>query len=429
MGDCRKWGGVVFGIILVTSVLECLVFLPISFTVFQFIMAPDIAFLISVGLCLVSMLACWLCKLKLGSFTYRSISIVVSILLACIVTAQVNLVTFLIAAICIFIFMRVKSDINSGRDLAIQITAAALFFNIPLAFITINSTLINSVKYSNAAIFISTIASVILLILKQTDESRKFGNNNMRIGTTQRNNNQIFAAVVIVILLAVSAIGQVSNIYKFIISMLAWLLKILGSIFTATNIELTPQKEQILDTVEKVKSAHPSIFDKIINVLSIIIFIALILLAIYIFTKTIIKLVKQIINWFRKGEKKVQRYYENGHIDEKHSLYNKNLSNMVKKLHDLAVDLFDRELPYNKLPNSIAKTRRLFKYFKSKAQQAGVQISKASTSEEICQGVSDKKPETEPFNKLLSKCYAAARYGEAAPLPQELLQLESKLLK
>jgi hypothetical protein len=321
---------------------------------------------------------------------------------------------------------------NLGTDIAIQISVVALFFNIALALVTLYSNKIISLNYSNLAILISTISAVILLILKQSDDSRKFGKNNMRIGNTQRKNNQIFAVLAVLILLGVSAIGQVSNIYRLVISGIKWLLKLYGSI-----LKFVPQQgEQVQEApskLEAVKAVDPSTFEKIIqiikDVLAIAIVVALIGLFIYFFAKAIINLVRSVINWFRKGEHKVQRYYENGHVDEKQSLYNKNLSNMARKLRQIVGDLFDKEPAYNKLPNNIAKIRRLFKYYKCKAQQSGVPMSKSSTAEEICQGVSEKAPETKQFNIFLSKCYAAARYGEVAPSSQEMHELESKLLK
>jgi len=143
----------------------------------------------------------------------------------------------------------------------------------------------------------------------------------------------------------------------------------------------------------------------------------------------IFKLIRWIMNWLKNGEQTALRFSEDGHVDERQSLYNRNLKNMAKKLHDIATSLFDREIPYNKLPNDIAKIRRLFKIYKNNVQQAGVKISSSSTAQEICNNVSDKSPETKQFNNLLSKCYEAARYDEATPSPQELQQMENKLLK
>lgn len=421
-----------FGIFVTTIILECLVFLPVSFTIFQFFLTPSIALLLAFSLCLVSSFACWLCNRKLRPFVYRSISFVVSILFAYIAAGQVSILMFILAMICIFIFIGVRKDINSDTNAAPQISLFGLFFNIILALITVYSNIIISVNYCNFTILISTISSVILLIVKQTNDSRRFGKNSMRIGNTQRKNNQIFAVTTVIILIGVSAIGQVSYIYRLIIDGIKWLLKMYGSMFVIIPIK-GEQVQEPPKKLEAVKAVDPSTFERIIeiikDVLAIAITVALVGSFIYFFAKAIINLVRRIINWFRNGEHKVERYCENGHIDEKQSLYNKKLSEMAKKLRQMVGDLFDKEPPYNKLPNNIAKVRRLFKYYKSKAQKLGVSMSKSSTSEEICQGVSEKIPETKQFNNLLSSCYAAARYGEVAPSSQELNLLESKLLK
>lgn len=421
-----------FGIIAVTSVLECLIFMPVSFTVFRFFLPPNLALLLSAVLCLISLLACWLCRLKLEVFVYKIISVVVSILLAFII-AQVSVGTILIAATFIFVFMRVKSEIDSGRDIAIQISAVAILLNIPLALINVSTISQVSKGYINAAIFISTIATVILLILKQVDDSRRFGQNNMDISTTQRKNNKIFAGVVLVLLLAISSIGQVSNIYSLVINVFVNFLEIPANFFTPKTGEMQQSAEQMQDIFGKAEAKDQSTFEMIIqailSVLSVIIIVVLIGFVIYLIAKLIIKLVRRIINWFKNGEQAVLRLSEDGHTDERLSLYNRNFRNMAKRLHDMATGLFDREIPYKKLPNDIAKMCRLFKYYKNNAQLSGVKISNSSTAQEICHKVADISPETEQFNNLLLKCYDAARYDDSAPSPQELLQLESKLLK
>lgn len=422
-----------FGIIAITAVLEFIIFMPISFTALRFFLPANLAFLMSCVLCLIAIFACWLFKLKIKTFVYRIISVLVAISLAYI-TAQVSLGTILIAFLCIFVFIRVKSDMDSEKDIASQIAIIAILINIPLALINVYSVSNGSTGYSNATIFVSTIAAVILLIMKQVDDSRRFGQNDMDISTTQRKNNKIFAGVVVALLLVVSSIGQVSNIYSFVINVFVNFFKLLAYIFAAKSTgETPPPAEQMPDMLPKVDAKDPSTFDMIvqaiISILSVIIIVALIGFIIYFISKMIIKLIRRIIDWFKNGEQGVLQFSEDGHIDERQSLYNRNLKNMAKKLRNIVTDLLDREIPYNKLPNDIAKIRRLFKNYKTKAQQEGVKISSSSTAEEICYEVSDKSPETQQFNKLLSKCYAAARYGEAVPSPQELSQLEERLLK
>ncbi|QNU68055.1 hypothetical protein EHE19_006335 [Ruminiclostridium herbifermentans] len=417
---------------LLTNLLGCLAFTPISFTIFQLFIAPENAFLLSLGLCIVTVAACFLCQLKINSIIYRIISAACSIIFACIISGNLNLFMIILAAICIFIFTRVKKEMNPIRSMAVQIVAAAFVYNILLSFIATKGLADISAKYSNITVFISAIASVVLLIIKQTDDSRRFGSNNMGIGSTQRKNNRIFAIATLIILFSISAIGQVQNIYKLIINIIAEIIKKFGEIFEIAEsgeISGTSQPNMPLQMEQAEQSLLGRIIQAITEVLILIITIAFIGFVIYSIFKALLAMVKKIINWFKKGEQSVERYYEDGHIDEKQSLYNKNINNLLNKIRQRAEDLFVREIPYNKLPNGIAKTRRLFKYYKDKAQQEGVQISKSSTSEEICRGMSDKLPETSDFNALMAKCYGVARYGEAEPMPEELHMLEDKLIR
>jgi hypothetical protein len=256
----------------------------------------------------------------------------------------------------------------------------------------------------------------------------------MDIGHTQRKNNRIFAGVLLVLLLAISSIGQVSKLYSLILNIFRNFFKLLAYIFASKSSGEPPQPaQQMPDIMEKLEVKDPSTFDKIVQailtVFSVIIIVALICFIIYFIAKKIIKLIKWIINWLKNGEQTYFLSTEDGHIDERHSLYNRNLRNMAKRLRDRVKDLLDREVPYNKLPNDIAKVRRLFRNYKDKALQEGTRISSSSTSQEICNEVSNKEPETQQFNSLLSKVYDTSRYGEAVPSPQELTQLENKLLK
>lgn len=417
---------------LLTSLLGCLAFVPMSFTVFQLFITSGNAFLLSLSLCIVTTAACLLCHLKIKPFIYRIISAVSSIAFAYIISGNVDLFMVIIAAICIFIFNRVKKEMNTFKSMAIQMAAAAFLFNIPLSFIATKGIADISAKYSNIAVLISAISSVVLLIIKQTDDSRRFGSKDMRIGGTQRKNNRIFAIAAMVILFSISAIGQVQSIYKLIINIIAWIIKKFGQVFKMVKSgEVTgkSQPNMPLQTEMIEPSMIQRIIQAIIQVLIIAITIAFIALLIYLIVRALFAMVKKIINWLRNGEQAVQRYYEDGHIDEKQSLYNKNLNNILNKIRQRAEGLFFREIPYNKLPNGIAKTRRLFKHYKDKAKLAGVQLSKSSTSEEICRGLSDKLPETNEFNALMAKCYGEARYGEAEPLPEELHMLENKLIR
>jgi len=422
----------VFGIIVITTVLEWLILMPASFTVLRFFLPPSFALLLSCLLCLISILACWLCELKLKTYVYRIISIAVSILLA-LICAQVSVGAVLIAIISLFIFRRVKSNIPLGKDIAAYIPTIAITLNIVLALINVYTTDRTLAGFSNATIFVSTIAAIISLILTQVDNSRTFGKNDMDISTTQRNNNRIFAGIVVALLLVVSSIGQVSNIYKLILNVFVRFLKIVAYIFAPSTTKVNQSAGQIKDIFGMGEAKEPSILDMIIHTLISVLAVVVIVASVVYLSYTIFKIVKnliiRIISWLKNVEQADLRFFENGHVDEKQSLLNRNLSNMARKFRNVVEGVFDREIPYNKLPNGIAKTRRLFKHFETTAQQAGVQISNSSTAEEICQQVSGKTPKTKQFDDLVSRCYDAARYGEVAPTLEELLELENKLLR
>lgn len=420
------------GLFFVTSLLGCLIFVPMSFTIFQFFMTAENAFLLALGLCVVTIVACLLCGLKMKPFIYRSISILLSTIFAYLVSGNVDFLMAIIAVICICIFIKVKKEMNPVKGMALQIAAAALLFNILFAFLTTKGITNISAQYSNIAILISTISSVVLLIIKQTDDSRRFGSKNMRIGNTQRRNNKIFTVAALIILFGISAIGQVQNIYSFVIKIFAWLIQKFGYLFG--EIDFTAMKKDRFRPKLPlgIKQTETSLLERIVQIVTDVLIIAMVVafvgFTIYLIIKAFIKLIQKIINWLKNGEQEVQRDYEDGHVDEKQSLYNKNLNNIAKNIRQKAASLFVREEPYNKLPNDIAKTRRLFKYYKEKAKQDGVQMSKSSTSEEICRGLSEKFPEISEFNDLMERCYGLARYGEEAPLPEELTKLENKLL-
>lgn len=398
-------------IFVIISLLENLVLLPISFTILRLAMSPDTAFWVSIGMCLVSIVASLTSKLKTNVYTYVGITFIVSFIFAVITVRPMSLVTLGIVAVCCFIFAGARST-EKGKGYSIQICSAALVWNIVLSIIKISTTYYIHVDYSNLAIVISTVCLIALLILKQMNSSRKFGKNNMRIGSTQRKNNQIFAIVAIVILIVVGFIGQVSNLYKYAISGIAKILGLFKLSGELPEIELKNEPAELTSN-----SSSP-----FIAVIYIVISIILIAVTIFIISNIIIYMSK-------RNKNPISRISEDGHVDEKESIFLKNLSDISKRLRKKFDSLFDRETPYNKLPNDIAKIRRLFRNYKNKAQKDGVQISKASTSKEICQDISEKAPETKPLNDILERCYDAARYGEIAPLPQELKQLEGKLRK
>ncbi|PYG87309.1 hypothetical protein LY28_02214 [Ruminiclostridium sufflavum DSM 19573] len=420
------------GLFLVTCMMECFALVPIGFVVFQFFLPGGSAFILSLALCGVSAAAYCLCRFRLKTYIYRIISVLASAAIAYLAAGSESILLKIVFVICLYIFLNARREMNPDKSLAVQTAAAALLFNILLAFIASKGIAGISELYSNAAVLISTVSAVILLILKQTDDSRRFGKNNMRIGSTQRRNNRTFAIASLLLLFGVSAVGQVQNIYRFAISIIAGLINGLGYLLGIIGFKET-QKSIQPDLQANVESAEPSMLQRIIEavvkVLIIAALLSLAILTVYFFIRSVIKLIIRITNWLRNGERITDRSYEDGHIDEKQSLYRRNLINMARKVSKRAAGLFSREIPYNRLPNGIEKTRRLFRHYRDKAALAGVHMTKAATAEEICRSVSDIAPETKEFNTLMAKCYSAARYGETAPAAQELSRLEEDLLR
>jgi sugar-specific transcriptional regulator TrmB len=227
----------------------------------------------------------------------------------------------------------------------------------------------------------------------------------------------------------ISSIGQVSNIYNSILKAFAEFIKLLQYLFAFLKLEDAKQQPSSApDTVIVNAGEEPSILwiilEKIVYAIILVIIAAILGYAIYALTKWFIKVIKRFLNWLKNKEQYTLRVYENGHVDEKESLYNKNLKRLAKKISKATKSLFEKEIPYNKLPDEKAKVRRLFKYFLN-----GVSINISSTAEEICSQASGISPETNEFNNLMSRNYNGARYGDLAPSRQDLEQLESKLLK
>ncbi len=288
---------------LLTNLLGCLAFVPMSFTVFQLFITSANAFLLSLGLCIVTTIACLLCHLKIKPFIYRIISAVSAIIFGYIISGNVDLFMVIIAAICIYIFTRVKKEMNTFKSMAVQMAAAAFLFNIPLSFIATKGIVDISAKYSNIAVLISTISTVVLLIIKQIDDSRRFGSKDMRIGGTQRRNNKIFAIAALVILFSISAIGQVQSIYKLIINIIAWIIKKFGKIFEIVKrgeLSGTSQSKMPIEMELTEPSLIQQIIQVIIQVLIFAITIAFIGLLIYSIIKTLLATVKKIYKLVQK---------------------------------------------------------------------------------------------------------------------------------
>ncbi len=421
-----------FGIFSITAILEILVLLPEFYILLQLFMPPAMAFMVSCLANIVTLTAILICRFKPGPFVYKAITLVLSVL-AALLAVGVSPVALFTAIICMFIFSRVKINVTTGRDIAIQLATATMISNILLALIFFYTNSSDMAFFGYTAICISTVTAIIILIMKQVDDSRRFGKNSMGISSTQRKNNQVFAGIILAVLLLVGSFGQVTTIYKSVLSLIGRFFALLAGLLTGGNKDMQVPEQQMQDFIFNQDAKDPSLFDKIIymliNIIGTLLVIGFIVFCIYHVLKLLIRLIIKLIKWFGSGEHTIEMVSENGHTDEKESLLDRNLKNLASRFQNLAAGILKREVPYDKLPDDTAKVRRLMKYFISRIRKSGVKVTNASTAQEICREAGGISPVPEQFNALLAECYDKARYDNTAPSKEQLRQLEEKLLK
>ena len=421
-----------FGIFTITALLEVLMVTPCLYILLQLVMPQSVAFILSFVLNLVVLTAVFICKFKPGPFIYKLITVILSALIA-FLTAGLSLGGFIILVVCIIIFSRIRTDLATGRDIAVQLATAAIIINIPLAILFYYTGLASIAFYGNITLCISTVASIIVLVMKQVDDSRRFGKNSMDVSSTQRKNNQVFAGVILVLLLLLGSFGQITSIYRFVLSLIGRFLGLIASLLSPKDSASPAPQAQMQELFEAAGVEDPSLLDKIFTVIiyaiGALILIAFTVMVIYSVFRFLVKMVLRLIEWLKSGEERVDTISENGHTDEKESLLNRNLKNMADRFRNMASGIFNREVPYDKLPDDISKVRRLLKYFISKARANGVKVTASSTAREICRDAGGISLGTEQLNALLADCYEKARYDNTAPVPEQLGQLEKELLK
>ena len=421
-----------FGFMTITAILETLIFMPELFVLLQLVLPPTLSFMVACLFNLVVLTASFICRLNLGPFLYRLITFVLSLAIA-FITAGLSVGGFFTAVICIIIFSRVKTEMHTGRDIAIQLASAAIFLNIPLAIFFFNTNYKSMAFFGNIAVCISTAASIIVLVIKQVDESRRFGRNTMDISTNQRRNNRIFGGIMLVVLLLAGSVGQVTTIYRFVFSVIGKFFALIAGLLAPGKVDMPPPGQQLEEFLDKTGAKDPSLFEKIfmmlLNVLSAVLLIAAIIFLIYHIIKFIVRLIIKLVRWLRSGEHYVETVSKYGHTDEKESLLNRNFKKMANRFKNIAAGLLSREIPYNNLPDDISKIRRLFKYFIDSVRPAGVKVTDASTAQEICRDAGGISPVPPQVSALLAECYDKARYDYTAPSKEQLGQLEEKLLK
>ncbi len=421
-----------FGIFSATAIFEILVLLPEFYVLLQFFMPPPMAFMLSCLTNLVTITAIIICRFKPGPFVYKAITLVLSVL-AALFAAGISPAALFAAIICVFIFSRAKINVTTGRDIAVQLATATMISNILLALIFFYTKSAGMAFFGYTAICISTVTSIIILIVKQVDESRRFGRNSMGVSSAQRKNNRIFAGIILAVLLLAGSFGQITTIYKSVLGLIGRFFALLARLLPGGGEDTTVPEQQVPDFIINPEVKDPSLFDKIIymlvNIVGTLMVIGFIVFCIYHVLKLLIRLLIKLVKWFGSGEHTIEMVTENGHTDEKESLLDRNLKNLASRFQNLASGILKREVPYDKLPDDTAKVRRLMKHFIGRARKSGVKVTNSSTAQEICRDAGGISPVQPQFNALLAQCYDKARYANTAPSKEQLGQLEEKLLK
>ncbi len=413
---------------LLSNVLQGLAWMPFNFFIMQLILPAKTAFILSVLIVVIAFLASLVCSLNIKAYLYNPVSLAVSIFIG-VAGAETTIGRLIVIALCMAVFLSTWYGLKKDNDFSMQTAIFALIINIIYGVINKVADMSDSVRYGNVAICISVISAVILLIVRQVDDSRNFGKATMDISRTQRRNNRIFGGVMLIVLILMGTLGRISEIYKFVLSLIGRIFKFLGMLLIpgATQAEEKQMPMQQLSGAKASSGLFDQIIKVVLDVLATIVIVAFIFYLLYKITKLVIKLIRSIARWLANREAAAEIINENGLIDEKQSLYGKNMKKITDSLLNKARGLFSREVPYNKLPDGKAKIRRLFRNFVDKSIRIGVTVKKASTADEISRGASSAAPSETELNNLMSDSYNAVRYGDIEPSPGDLEILEQKL--
>ncbi|ACL76864.1 hypothetical protein [Ruminiclostridium cellulolyticum] len=413
---------------LLTNVFQGLAWMPVNFFIMQLVLPASTAVVLSFLMVVLTFLAPLLCQFNIKAYLYNTVSLAVSIFIG-VASGGTVVGRFIVTVLCMVALVITWYCLKEENDFSMQTAILTLIINIIYGVINRVADMSDSVRYGNAAICISVISSVVLLIVRQVDTSRSFGKTNMDISRTQRRNNRIFGGVMILVLILMGTLGRISEIYKFVLRLIGKTFNLLGMLLSpgATQAEEKPMQQFQFPGVKASSGLFDEILKVVLDVLAVILIAGFTIYFVYGITKLIIQLVRNIARWLGNREASAVIVSENGLIDEKQSLYGKNLKNITGRFLNRARNIFSREVPYNKLPDGKAKVRRLFRNFVNKSVRMGVPVKNSSTAEEISKGSSAAAPLDTEVNNLMAKSYNAARYGDMEPLPGELKILEEKL--
>ena len=456
-----------FWLLIVIGVCEIALILPIIYVLLAVFFYPNTAFLFACILCTLPILGGFLNRLIKKGYLYRIIALFLAVLSG-FTTAFFNIETIrlqivasiLIFLLCFLVLELSRYDFETNAEGAEVFALAGLLINIPLALWN-NIININISWQINALIAVSTIISIVVLILKQVDSSRRFGSNTMSITQAHRKNNKIFATVFILIVLLIGSFGQISALYTLFGKIIKWILSIISFFIPNGVVSKFDQQPKAMEMPQLAAGdKQDSVFDVIIQYAIMIIAIMAVLACLAFLTYKLMQflkwLVSTIIAWLRGHEYKAS-YVENGHFDEKESILKKNISKTAAKLNGLVKRIFDREVPYSQLKDNTLKMRRLYKiYLKNiKKNKSGSQvidknkngsqvIDKNSynasqyntsldnmfsylTTGEICDLARESIPDDKDFHLFIAQCYDKARYSASVPTKEEITVIEARI--
>ncbi len=449
-----------FWFLTIIGVCEIALIIPIIYTLIGVFYYPNTAFLFSCILVILPVIGGLLNKSIKKAYIYRLITIPIAILIGFVVIALFNseamrlpiVGSILVSILCFAALELSKYNFETNADTSDVFAFAALLINIPLA-------LWNNINNSNISwqlnlfIAVSTIISTVVLILKQVDSSRRFGQNTMTITKTQRKNNKILATVFVAFVILAGSFGQWSVIYSAIGNIIKWFFKIISSLFpkpSAIKSEQQPQNMEMLqlDAENKPDSILDIIIQYAFKIIAILAVLACLAFLSYKLFKFIKWLVTNLIAWL-KGREYTYSYAENGHIDEKESLLKRNISKTASKLNDMVKSFFEREIPYSHLTDDVSRMRRLYQLYlknvaKSKGNNNSTAVNKnlfnfsqdnvtaenafsSLTSGEICELAKKTVPADADFHCFIAQCYDLARYSATAPSKKDITIIEAKI--
>ncbi len=285
------------------NVLQGLAWMPITYFIMQLILPANTSVVLSVTMVVLAFGATLICRFNIKAYMYNTISLGVSVLVG-VVAAGTVLGRLIVTILCMAVFLGTWYGLKKENDLSMQTAILALIINIIYGVINKVADMSDSVRYGNAIICISVISVVLILILRQLDDSRRFGTASMDISRTQRKNNRIFGGVILLVLIIMGTFGRISEIYKFVFRLVGKIFEMLAMLLSPgkTQAEEKPMPGQQFPGVKESSSLFDEILRVVLDVFAVILIAAFTIYLFYTITKLVIKLIRNIAGWLSNRE-------------------------------------------------------------------------------------------------------------------------------